>query len=198
MGVCHFATQRLPQQRKEDFIKGFDTLNAENIIVFPNNKNIQLAAEQAAKIYEDSNVIVIPTRTIPEGFSALTMLDLNDEPEELVKNMEEVISNVTSAQVTYAIRDTKVEGVEIHKDDNIAILNGKIIASYKRRSDTVKSILKKSNLEEKDVITIIYGKDVSEKQATECMKYIKKNYPNIEAEAIKGDQEVYSYFFAIE
>ncbi len=182
----------------EDFIKGFDTLNAENIIVFPNNKNIQLAAEQAAKIYEDSNVIVIPTRTIPEGFSALTMLDLNDEPEELVKNMEEVISNVTSAQVTYAIRDTKVEGVEIHKDDNIAILNGKIIASYKRRGDTVKSILKKSNLEEKDVITIIYGKDVTEKQATECMKYIKKNYPNIEAEAIKGDQEVYSYFFAIE
>lgn len=182
----------------EDFINGFDTLNADNIIVFPNNKNILLAARQAAKIYKESNIIVIPTATIAQGFSALTMLDLNDEPEDLVNNMNEVISNVTSMQVTYSIRDTKLEGVEVHKDDFIGIMNGKIVASYKRKTDTLKSLLKKANMNEKDIITIIYGKDVSEKQANEFVRYIKKTYTNIEIELIDGGQDVYSYIIALE
>ena len=182
----------------EDFINGFDTLNAENIVVFPNNKNITLAAQQAAKIYQDSNVIIIPTVTIAEGFSALTMLDLNDEPEELIENLKEVISNVTSVNVTYSIRDTKIGGIEVHKDDHIGIMNGKIVASNKKRMETLKIVFKEAKLEEKDIITIIHGKDAQEKEINELSKFLKKNYSNVEVEFIQGDQEVYSYIIAIE
>ncbi|MBO7078625.1 MAG: DAK2 domain-containing protein [Bacilli bacterium] len=182
----------------EDFIKGFDTLNADNIIVFPNNKNILLAAKQAAKIYKESNVIVIPTSSIAEGFSALTMLDLNDEPSQLVQNLENVIQSVTSISVTYAVRNTKLGEVEVHKDDYIGIMNGKIVTSNKRRYDTMKEILKQANLKEKDIITIIYGKDVTDRIVNDLVKYIKKTYPNIETEVINGGQDVYSYIIALE
>ncbi len=182
----------------EDFINGFDTLNADNIVVFPNNKNITLAAEQAAKIYQESNVIIIPTVTIAQGFSALTMLDLNEEPEELVETLKDVISGVTSVNVTYSIRDTKIGGIEVHKDDHIGIMNGKIVASYKKRMDTLKAVFKEAGLERKDLITIIYGKDAPEKEINELSRYLKKNYSNIEVELIQGDQEVYSYIIAIE
>ena len=173
-------------------------MNAEHIIVFPNNKNILLAATQAAKIYKDSDVIVIPTKTIAEGLSALTMLDTNDEPEELVENLKEVISNVTSVAVTYAIRDTTVDDVKIQKGDYIGIMNGKIVTSHKRRRDTMVDILKQANLNEKDIVTIIYGADVNEKQASEFSKFITKNYSHLEIELIEGNQEVYSYILAIE
>ena len=182
----------------EDFIKGFDTLNADNIIVFPNNKNILLAAKQAAKIYKESNVIVIPTSSIAEGFSALTMLDLNDEPSQLVQNLENVIQSVTSISVTYAVRNTKLGEVEVHKDDYIGIMNGKIVTSNKRRYDTMKEILKQANLKEKDIITIIYGKDVTDRIVNDLVKYIKKTYPNIETEVLQGGQDVYSYIIALE
>ena len=182
----------------EDFINGFDTLNADNIVVFPNNKNILLAAKQAAKIYKESNVIVVPTSTIAEGFSALTMLDTNDEPDKLVENLEGIIANVTSISVTYSIRDTKIGDVEVHKDDFIGIMNGKIVSSNKRRYDTMKELLKQANLKEKDIITIIYGKDVTEKIANDLVKYIKKQYTNIEIELINGGQDVYSYIIALE
>ena len=182
----------------EDFINGFDTLNADNIIVFPNNKNILLAARQAAKIYKESNVIVVPTSSIAEGFSALTMLDLNDDPEQVVNNLHDVIERVTSISITYSVRDTKLGDIEVHKDDFIGIMNGKIVSSCKRRYDTMKEVLKKADLKDKDIITIIYGKDVSERYANDLVKYIKKTYPNIEIELINGGQDVYSYIIALE
>ena len=182
----------------EDFINGFDTLNAENIIVFPNNKNIILAAKQAAKIYEESKVWIVETKTIAQGFSALTMLELNGEPEDILSEMNEVIENVISAQVTYSIRDTEIEGINVHKDDFIGIVDGKIVTSNKKRIDTVKNLFKAKDLSEKDIVTIIYGKDVLLKEVNEIQKYIEKNYSNLEVEIIKGDQEVYSYIFSIE
>ena len=182
----------------EDFINGFDTLNAENIIVFPNNKNIILAAQQAAKIYEESNIIVVNTKTIAEGFSALTMVDTSLEPEELVEELNDVISQVTSCSVTYAVRDTEVDGVKIQKNDYIGILGGKIVASCKKRTDLMKAVFKKADLEEKDMVTIIWGKDVTEKEVKELSKNLKKTYSNLEVELIEGNQEVYSYILAIE
>ena len=182
----------------EDFINGFDTLNADNIIVFPNNKNIVLAAKQAAKIYKDSTVWVIETKTIAQGFSALTMLDLSGEPEDIIEEMKEVISNVTSGQITYSIRDTKIEGVTVHKDDFIAILDGKIVSSNKKRLDAVKGMLKAKDISDKDIITIIYGAGVTQKEVNELTKFIEKNYSNLEVAVIEGNQDVYSYIFAIE
>ena len=182
----------------EDFINGFDTLNADNIIVFPNNKNIILAAKQAAKIYKDSKVWVVESKTIAQGFSALTMLDLNGEPEDIINEMKEIISNVISGSITYSIRDTKIEGVAVHKDDFIGILDGKLVASNKRRIDTFKNLLKAKDLSDKDIITIIYGAGVNQKEVNEIQRFIEKNYSNLEVEVIEGNQEVYSYILAIE
>jgi DAK2 domain fusion protein YloV len=164
----------------EDFIRGFETINADNIIVFPNNKNIILAAEQAAKIYEESKVWIVPSKTLAQGFSALTMLDLNSEPEEIVEEMKQVMDNVITGQITYAVRDTKVSGLNIKKDDFIGLVNSDIVASSRRRMEVFKKILEKSVDDDKEIITLIYGADVT------------KN------EVIEGNQEVYSYILAIE
>lgn len=182
----------------EDFINGFDTLNAENIIVFPNNKNIILAAKQAAKIYKESKVWVVETKTISQGFSALTMLDLNGEPEDILKEMSEVISNVISGSITYSIRNTNIEGIDVHKDDFIAILDGKIVSSNRKRIDAVKGLLKAKDISNKDIVTIIYGEGVNQKEINEVVKHIERNYSNLEVEVIEGNQEVYSYILVIE
>ncbi len=182
----------------EDFIRGFDHLNADNIIVFPNNKNIILAANQAAKIYKESKVWVIESKSLAQGFSALTMLDLNGEPNDIIEEMESVIGNVTTGLITYSIRETDVEGIHIKKDDFIGICDNKIVTSNHRRFDAVKNLLSKSITEDKEIITVIYGEGVPQKELNDVIKYVEKNYSNLEVEVIEGNQEVYSYILAIE
>lgn len=182
----------------EDFIRGFDTLNADNIIVFPNNKNIILAAKQAAKIYNESKVWVVETSSLAQGFSALTMLDLNGEPQEIIDDLKNVIDNVTTGLITYSIRDTEFEGIKIKKDDFIGIKNNKIVTSNKRRIDAVKNLLKAAITDDKEIITIIYGANTNNKEVNEILKHIEKNYSNLEIDVIEGNQEVYSYILAIE
>lgn len=182
----------------EDFIRGFDHLNADNIIVFPNNKNIILAAQQAAKIYRESKIWIVETKTIAQGFSALTMLDLNGEPQDILDEMSQVIANVTTGLVTYSIRETDVEGIHIKKDDFIGIVNNKIVTSNHKRVEAVKNLLAKSIDEDKEIITIIYGDGVPQKELNDVIKHIEKNYSDLEVEVIEGNQEVYSYILAIE
>ena len=182
----------------EDFIRGFDTLNAENIIVFPNNKNIILAARQSAKIYKESKVHVLETKSIAQGFSALTMIDLNGEPEQILGDLKQVIENVTTGLITYSIRDTDLDGIHIKKDDFIGICDNKIVTSNRRRSDALKALLKAGISEEKEIITIIFGQEVTQKEVNELVKFIEKNYSNLEIDVIEGNQEVYSYILAIE
>lgn len=182
----------------EDFINGYDTLNAEHIIVLPNNKNIILAANQSAKIYSESKVHILETKTIAQGFAALTMIDLNGEPDDILSDLQSVIENVTTGLITYAVRDTDLEGVHIKKDDFIGICNNKIVTSNRRRYEAVKSLLKSAVTDEKEIITIIYGADVNEKEVNDVKKHIQKNYSNLEVDVIEGNQEVYSYILAIE
>jgi len=182
----------------EDFIRGFDTLNADNIIVFPNNGNIILAANQSAKIYNESKVHVVETKTLAQGFSALTMLDLNGEPTDIIADLQSVIDNVTTGLVTYSIRDTDIDGLHIRKDDFIGLCDGKIVTSYRRRTDTVKHLLKEAVNDTKEIITIIYGADVNQKEVNELVKHIERNYSDLEVDVIEGNQEVYSYILAIE
>ncbi len=182
----------------EDFIKGYETLNAENIIVFPNNKNITLAARQSAKLFKESNVYVVETTSLAQGFAALTMIDLNDEPNKCIADLKIVVSNVTTGLITYSVRETQLEGLHIKKDDFIGILDGKIVTSCRRKIDAVKALLQKGINDQKEIVTIIYGKDVSEKEVTELVKHIEKNYPNVDVDIVDGSQEVYSYIFAIE
>ncbi|MCK9471538.1 MAG: DAK2 domain-containing protein [Bacilli bacterium] len=182
----------------EDFIRGFDTLNAENIIVFPNNGNIILAANQSAKIYTESKIHVVETKTLAQGFAALTMLDLSGEIEEIIEGIKPVIENVTTGLITFSIRDTEIEGVHIRKDDFIGICNNKIVTSNRRRYDTVKALLKSAVTDDKEIITIIYGADTTQREVNDVVKHIEKNYSNLEIDVIEGNQEVYSYILAIE
>jgi DAK2 domain fusion protein YloV len=182
----------------EDFIKGFDTLNAENIIVFPNNSNIILAANQSAKIYTESVIHVVETKSLAQGFAALTMIDLNGETEDIIADLKPVIDNVVTGLVTYSIRDTSVNGLNIKKDDFIGICNNKIVATNRKRFDAVKGLLKEAVNEEKEIITVIHGTDVTQKEVNELVKYIERNYSNLEIDIIEGNQEVYSYILAIE
>ena len=182
----------------EDFINGYDTLNAEHIFVLPNNKNIILAADQSAKIYDEANIHVIPTTTIAQGFSSLTMIDLTGDVDDVIESVTDTISQVTTGLVTYSIRDTVVNGINIKKDDHIGICDGKIVCSNHRKSETVRALLKDAIDDSKAVVTIIYGKDTSTKEVNEVVKYIEKNYSNLETVVIEGNQEVYSYILAIE
>ena len=183
----------------EDFTKGFDQLNAQNIIVFPNNSNIVLTAQQAAKYYKGAKVFVVPTKTLAQGYSALTMLDLSSgDIETILNEINEVINNVTTGLITYSVRTTEIEGLKINEGDYIGICNGKIVSSQSERLDSVKELLKTTNTEEKDIITIIYGKDVNEEELEELQAYIEENYPNLEIDTINGQQDVYSFILSIE
>lgn len=182
----------------EDFIKGFDTLNADNIIVFPNNGNIILAAKQSAKIYDESDVWIVETKSLAQGFSALTMLDLNGEPQEIIDDLAKVIGNVTTGLITYSIRETNNKGLHIKKDDFIAICDGNIIAAHRSRYETVKKLLDHSITEEKEIVTIIYGKDTNKREIDNIVRHIEKNHSDVEVDVICGNQEVYSYILAIE
>lgn len=184
----------------EDFVKGFDSINAENILVFPNNSNIVLTAQQAAKYYKgNANIIVVPSKTLAQGYSALTMLDLSSgDVDTILEEVKEVIANVTTCLITYSIRDTEFENIKIKKDDYIGICNGQIVTSNAVRLDSVKQLLDKSDIAEKEIITIISGSDSTTEELEQIKNYISENYRNIEIEEIQGDQEVYSYIFSIE
>lgn len=182
----------------EDFINAYDTLNAEHIFVFPNNKNIFLAADQSAKIYKEAEVHIVDTTSIAQGFSALTMLDLSGEPEEILATLAETIKGVTSCAVTYSIRDTKIAGITIRKDDYIGIVDGQIVSSHKTRANTLRDVLKTAVTPGKEVITVIVGKGVSTKESSVYQKFLEKAYPSMQVDFIEGGQDVYCYIMAIE
>lgn len=184
----------------EDFIKAFKSLDAENIIVFPNNKNIVMAAEQAAKLYKGANVVVIRCVSIPQCFSALTMLDFtSDDLTIIVGNFNEAIRHVVSAEITTAIRSTKVQGVIIHKGDHIGIVDGKMTISSPFKNRIVADLLRKvPNIKDKEVITLIYGADVTEEEKVKNMEAIQRAFPYLEVGALDGGQAVYKYLIAID
>lgn len=182
----------------EDFVKGFDSLNAENIIVFPNNSNIVLTAEQAAKYYDKAKIHVAPSKTLAQGYSALTMLDLSSgDIEVILSEISDVISNVTTGLVTYSIRNAEIEGVHINEGDYIGICNGKIVVSEDTKLDAIKGILSSVDVNEKEIITIIYGKDVNNDELTHIQDFIKENYPSLEMDVICGKQEYIVIFYQL-
>ncbi len=183
----------------EDFVKGFDLINAENIIVFPNNSNIMLTAKQAAKYYDKANILVANSKSLAQGYSALTMLDVSSgDSEQIMEEIDDVIKNVTTGLITYSIRDAELDGISIHKDDYIGICNSKMVSSEKTKLDALKGMLEKTDLSEKEIITIIYGCDVTEEEVDEVRDYIESTYDHIEVDIIEGKQEVYSYILSIE
>ncbi len=183
-----------------DFIEAFKKINANNIIVFPNNKNIIMAAKQAKDNYDLANVVIMETRSIAECYAALTMLDFaSDDLDTIVSDLNGVIENVVSASITYAIRDCVVDGIEIHKDDFISLLNGKIVACAQNKVDAFKMMLEKvPDISVKEVLTLITGKYVSKQETEDILNLLSQEYPNLEVGVIEGMQDIYSFIVAIE
>ena len=184
----------------EDFIRAFKQIDADNIIVFPNNKNIIMAAKQAAQLYKGANVKIAPSNSIPQCYSALTMLDFSSDDLTLIMgNFNEAIRNVVTVEITTAIRSTRVHGVIIHKNDHMGIVDGKIVYAGRMKNRIVYDVLRKiKDIKDKQVVTIIYGKDVTEDEKVKNMQMLKTRFPHLEFGAIDGGQAVYKYLIAVE
>ena len=184
----------------EDFIKAFKSLDAENIIVFPNNKNIIMAAKQASQLYKGANVKVIHSTSIPQCYSALTMLDFSSDDFTIIcGSFLEAIRNVVTGEITIANRSTKLNGVIVAKNDHIHIVDGKLVRATKFKNRAIVDLLAKvPDMENKQVLTVIYGKDLTEEEKTKNMAAVKQKYPFLEVGAIDGGQAVYKYLLAIE
>ena len=182
----------------ESFVEAIKEVNAENVIIVPNNGNVVMAAKQAANLVDGVNVAVVMAKTIAQGFSSLMYYDPESDLETNVANMEEAISNVTSGEVTYSVRDTEIGGVKINTDDYMGIANGKIVISTKERRDALKSLLSDCINEESHMVTFFYGKDVKDEEVAELEEITTAINPNVDVEIIDGKQEIYSYIIAVE
>ena len=183
----------------EEFIKAFDEVCAENIIVFPNNKNILLAAEQAAKAYEGANIHVIPTKNFMQGYSALSVVNPSLEDIDLiVSGATSAAASVIDGEITRAVRDVKIEGREIHEGDFMVISGGKIVATAENAEDAVMEMLKESDVDFCEILTLFVGKDVSADRRVSITEMIEEKYPDLELTVYEGGQEVYDYLLAVE
>lgn len=183
----------------ESLVKEIRSLNAKSVIVLPNNSNIVMTANQAAAILEgEIKVIVIPTKTIPQGLSACVMYNPDDTLENNLANMEEAKSNVKTGQVTFAIKDTNIDGVDILKNQFMAICDGKIVSSNAIRLDALKDVVKNLVDEDEDeLITMVVGEDVNDDEVEDITSFIEDNY-DLELDVIDGKQPVYSFILGVE
>ncbi len=181
----------------EDFVAVIESLNAEHIIVLPNNSNIILAAQQAESILEDVSVHVIPTKTIPQGLSACLYFSPEVSIEENLMEMNSAIARVSSGAITYAIKDTTINGTEIKANDFMAIMEKEILISTPERIDALKYLLTSMVNENSEIITFIVGDGVDESEKEFILTFIKDEL-RIEVEVIEGGQPVYSYLIGVE
>ncbi|MGX7103979.1 DAK2 domain-containing protein [Gemella sanguinis] len=181
----------------EDIMKAIKEVNAKNIYIFPNNKNIQLAAKQAAELAEE-NVFVIESKTAPQGLAAVMVFNSQLSPEENFANMQEVLSTVSTLEVTYAVRDTNIEGVEIKKDQFMGIKDGKIVVSDLSLNTVLEELLEKSLDEDKEIVTLYLGEDSTDEYTDFLEELLENKYPDVEVELIESGQPVYPYIIGVE
>ena len=184
-----------------DFLNAVEKANAKNIYILPNNGNIIMAANQVKDVVKDkSNVVVIPSKTIMQGVVAAMNFNPDLSIKDNEKVMNESLSTVKSGQVTFAIKDTEINGIKVKKDEFMAILNSKdILSSHKNKFDALKVLLKNMVDEDSSVITVLLGQDVaSEKDKEKVEKYIEKEFKDCDADVRLGDQPVYSFIVGVE
>ncbi len=183
-----------------DFIEAFRKINSDNIFVFPNNGNIVMAASQAAEIYEDAKVHVVPAKNIGAGYVALSSMNFDtSSPDELMKEAEEAISKIVCAYVSPAIRDADMNGVHINDGDTIAIINKEIVLSAPTRKETTEALVDKLlSPGDKFLLTVFIGIDTSAEEAAALEQYVAVKYPDVELYFIDGGQEIYPYFIVAE
>lgn len=182
----------------EDMLNAIDEVNAENVFIFPNNSNIILAANQAQSIVEDKNIIVIPTKTIPQGISALIAYSEEASPEENTEAMTEEIANIKSGSVTYAVRDTEIDDKTIKQGDIMGIGDKTILSVGQNIQDVTKDMIEQLAGDDAELISIYYGSDVTEEDANALAEAVEAVYPDVDVEVNYGGQPIYYYILSVE
>lgn len=181
----------------EDFLKGIDKVGGKVVYLIPNNSNIILSAEQARDI-SDREIIVIPSKSVPQGIAAILAFNEEASNEENEKNMKEALSSVIDAQVTYAVRDTTINGKEIHKDDIIGIASKDIVESGNDIAEVTINTVENLMNDDISIVTLFYGEDVTEEDAEHLQEKLEEKYDDIDIEVIKGNQPIYYYIMSLE
>ncbi|MGP4106941.1 DAK2 domain-containing protein [Virgibacillus sp. L01] len=181
----------------QDITNAIEKANAKNVLILPNNKNIVMAAEQAAELAE-VNAEVVPTKTIPQGISALLAFHPDTDIKKNKEAMEDASTQVKTGQVTYAVRDTQIDGITIEKGHFMGIADGKIKGSNQDKIETVKLLLNEMITVDDEILTILQGEDASDEEVELIEKYIEETYEDVEIEIHIGNQPIYSFIFSVE
>jgi len=181
----------------EDILKAIKEVNADQVIILPNNKNIFMAADQAAEV-ADVPVAVVPSKTVSQGMTAMLAFNGEQSLEENKTAMTEMLDSVVSGQITNAIRDTAIDGVEIHEGDYLGMVDGKIILSEADKYQATLDTLNKMISEDIEIITIIVGEEGTQAEAEKLSEAIEASYPDLEVEIHEGKQPVYPYLLSAE
>lgn len=198
MGATHVISGgQTMNPSTEDIVKVIEQSKCKRAIILPNNKNILMASEQAASIV-DAEAVVIPTKSIPQGISALFQYDVDATLEENKAQMADSVNNVKSGSLTYAVRDTKIDGVEIKKDAFMGLIEDKIVSSQSDQLTTVTELLNEMLAEDSEILTVIIGQDAEQEVTDNMINWIEEQYPDVEVEVHEGGQPIYQYFFSVE
>ncbi|MFB2457206.1 fatty acid kinase catalytic subunit FakA [Staphylococcus aureus] len=198
MGATHIISGgQTMNPSTEDIVKVIEQSKCKRAIILPNNKNILMASEQAASIV-DAEAVVIPTKSIPQGISALFQYDVDATLEENKAQMADSVNNVKSGSLTYAVRDTKIDGVEIKKDAFMGLIEDKIVSSQSDQLTTVTELLNEMLAEDSEILTVIIGQDSEQAVTDNMINWIEEQYPDVEVEVHEGGQPIYQYFFSVE
>ncbi|HDH4225432.1 TPA: fatty acid kinase catalytic subunit FakA [Staphylococcus aureus] len=198
MGATHIISGgQTMNPSTEDIVKVIEQSKCKRAIILPNNKNILMASEQAASIV-DAEAVVIPTKSIPQGISALFQYDVDATLEENKAQMADSVNNVKSGSLTYAVRDTKIDGVEIKKDAFMGLIEDKIVSSQSDQLTTVTELLTEMLAEDSEILTVIIGQDAEQAVTDNMINWIEEQYPDVEVEVHEGGQPIYQYFFSVE
>lgn len=198
MGATHIISGgQTMNPSTEDIVKVIEQSKCKRAIILPNNKNILMASEQAASIV-DAEAVVIPTKSIPQGISALFQYDVDATLEENKAQMADSVNNVKSGSLTYAVRDTKIDGVEIKKDAFMGLIEDKIVSSQSDQLTTVTELLNEMLAEDSEILTVIIGQDAEQAVTDNMINWIEEQYPDVELEVHEGGQPIYQYFFSVE
>ncbi|MBU7201978.1 fatty acid kinase catalytic subunit FakA, partial [Staphylococcus aureus] len=198
MGATHIISGgQTMNPSTEDIVKVIEQSKCKRAIILPNNKNILMASEQAASIV-DAEAVVIPTKSIPQGISALFQYDVDATLEENKAQMADSVNNVKSGSLTYAVRDTKIDGVEIKKDAFMGLIEDKIVSSQSDQLTTVTELLNEMLAEDSEILTVIIGQDAEQAVTDNMINWIEEQYPDVEVEVHEGGQPIYQYFFSVD
>ncbi|SHD88675.1 Dihydroxyacetone kinase family protein [Staphylococcus aureus] len=198
MGATHIISGgQTMNPSTEDIVKVIEQSKCKHAIILPNNKNILMASEQAASIV-DAEAVVIPTKSIPQGISALFQYDVDATLEENKAQMADSVNNVKSGSLTYAVRDTKIDGVEIKKDAFMGLIEDKIVSSQSDQLTTVTELLNEMLADDSEILTVIIGQDAEQAVTDNMINWIEEQYPDVEVEVHEGGQPIYQYFFSVE